>query len=275
MWTFSILGPRFADEKLASLSVESPTNLRTDEEFGLLVALWCGRIRDHIETENGAQEFCFGFRVGEIAIDLTGGRISNQGRFSLAGSQVKIAQSETDAAKKDGSAGAQLGINVGKWLSGLGKAEADLGGSVNRAISNTEQKERTYSQTSWRIADAGHNFWRVSGFGLNSDNVLENRLLGDEPLCHVIAERGATHIEVLVSFRCDLRDVWFKNEGSLKSQRDARFSEGDAERNRIAIASRICAIALGRTMSNGARKMDGTVILAEQGLLGIRQTDGN
>jgi hypothetical protein len=275
MWTFSILAPRFADEKLASLSVESPTNLRTDEEFGLLVALWCGRIRDHVETEAGAQDFCFGFRVGEIAIDLIGGRISNQGRFSLAGSQVKIAQLEMDAAKREGSAGAQLGINVGKWLSGFGKAEAELGGSLNKAISKTEQKERTYSHTSWRVADAGHNFWRVSGFGLNSDNVLENKLLGDEPICHIIAEHGATHIEVLVSFRCDLRDVWFQHERSLKSQSDARFSEEHDERNRIAIASRICAIALDRTASNTARKTDGTVILAEQGLLAIRQVDGS
>lgn len=275
MWTVSISAPYFADERLASLSVESPTNLRAIEEFGLLVALWCGRVRDHIKIEDGAHEFCFGFRVGELVVDLTGGRISNQGRFSLEGGQVKIAQSETDAAKREGSAGAELGINVGKWLGGFGKAEAALGGHLNRTVSKTEQKESTYSHTSWRIADAGHNFWRVFGLGLNSEGVLENRILGDEPICHIVAEQDSDHIEVLVSFRCDLRDVWFKREGTFKVIIDARFAAEHSERNRMAVASRICAIALDRTVSRAADKADGTVVLAKQELRAIRQVDGN
>ena len=87
MWSISILPPRFADEKLASLSVESPSNMRGDDEFGIIVALWCGKIWDRIEVDGTEHPFCFGFFAGEIVVDTSAGRLSNQGRLEVEASR--------------------------------------------------------------------------------------------------------------------------------------------------------------------------------------------
>src|SRR5882762_2612069 len=92
MWTISVASTEFADERLASLSVECPANLKSPDEFGLLVALWCGRVQDRIDTEAGPCEFSFGFQIGDVVINPTGGRISNQGRLQTEGGHLKVVE---------------------------------------------------------------------------------------------------------------------------------------------------------------------------------------
>lgn len=262
MWTVSTSSAHFADEKLASLSVECPTNLRTDRGFGLLVALWCGRVRDRIEVEGTLQEISFGFFAGEVAVDPNGGRISNGGRLEVEAGRFKVMQSETDQTKKEGKLGAQLGYDIGKWF-GLTKAAADVGGHLNRTISKTEQKDGEYYEVFWRVADAGHNFWRVFGVGLNAEGVLENKIMGDDPLCHIAVDQD-DQIEVLVSFRCDLRDLWFQLEASQPSK-DSRFTKEQEARNRNAVARLVVATALNRVViqsEDEAREQ--MVVLARQ-----------
>jgi hypothetical protein len=276
MWMISISPSEFADEKLASLSIESPTNLRNADEFGLLVALWCGRVRDVIDNEDGRYEFSFGFRVGEIVVESAGGRIGIEGRLKVEGGRIKIAQSEIDQAKKEGLGGLQLAISLSKWLGGIGKADINVGGQANRTLSTTEQKDSEYSQTFWRVADAGHNFWRIFGHGLNADSVLEHKIIGDEPICHIAVEQSSDSVELVVSFRCDLRDVWFQREGELSGITDGRFDKKQNERNRAAVAKRICSIALHRDRLGSNAANDRMVILARQALRAAReaQSDG-
>src|SRR6185295_10119375 len=107
---------------------------------------------------------------------------------------------EKDESKKGGTIEGGLGAEIGKWL-GIAKATASLGGHFNRTVSKTEQKDGEYYEVAWRIADAGHNFWRVFGTGLTADGVLENKIIGDEPLCF-IAPDSSESVEVVVSFRC-------------------------------------------------------------------------
>jgi hypothetical protein len=263
MWTISISSARFADEKLASLSVECPTNLVTDRDFGILVALWCGRIRDRININGGLHKFSFGFLAGEVVVEPSGGRISNESRLEVEAGRFKVVQSETDQTKNEGQLAAQLGFDIGKWF-GLAKAAADVGGHLNRTVSKTEQKDGEYYQVFWRVADAGHNFWRVFGIGLNAESVLENKIMGEEPLCYIAVD-GNQPIEVLVSFRCDLRDLWFQQEDLLQLTRDSRFSKEQDERNRHAIARRVVAIALNRTLNQSGRELtEQSVVLARQ-----------
>jgi hypothetical protein len=244
MWQVSISPAPFANEKLASLSIECPTNLLNDDGFGLLVALWCGQIRDQITVDGNPQQCTFGFLAGEVVVEPIGGRISNQGRLEVEAGRFKITQSETAQTKKDGSFGGQVGLDVGKLFS-LAKAAAEVGGHLNRTVSKTEQKNGEHYQVFWRVADAGHNFWRIFGVGLNSENVLENKILGEDPLCYILAE-GAGLVEVSVSLRCDLRDLWFDLNDKSYSPKDARFKKEQEEKNRIAIATRVVAMALNR-----------------------------
>jgi hypothetical protein len=269
MWSITISAPRFADEKLASLSIECPANMRTSDEFGLLVALWCGKISDLIKVDDALTAFSFGFFAGEIVVETSAGRISNQGRLELEACRFEKSQTETTQSKTDGNVGGQIGFELPK-LFGFGKATADLGGHLNRTVSKIEQREGKQFEIFWRVADAGFNFWRVFGTGINKENVLENKILGDMPLCHITRD-GAEAIEVTVSFRCDLRDLWFQREPLASERRDQRFDANQEERNRNAVASRVVARALNRNSLNAdAGGGRGTVILAKQKLKSIR-----
>jgi hypothetical protein len=273
MWTISTSLPEFADQKLASLSVESPSNLRAAEELGILVALWCGRVRDRIETTDGTYEFSFGFQIGDVVVEPTGGRISNQGRLKVEGPAIKIAKSEIDQAKKEGSIGGKLGIFLDKWLARIVKANVELSGRSNRSISKREQKDSESMQQSWRVADAGHNYWRVFGSPLNSESVLEHKIIGEEPICYVVATDDSDEIETLVSFRCDLRDLWFQRDDSVESPIDRQFARKQAERNRSAVSARVVALALHRTATDGNPKAsESEVILARQRLRAVRNS---
>ena len=272
MWTVSITSTQFADERLASLSIESPANLHTKEGLGLLVGLWCGRLHDEIQTDQGPLQFSVGFQVGEVVVEPNGGQISNRGRLQTTGGQLKVSQSEIDHAKKEGVAGGQLGVNLSKWIGSLAKADLDVGGKIERTTSQSEQRNREYVQHFWRVADAGHNFWRVYGLGLNQENVLEHKIIGDEPLCHILPELESDAIEVLVTFRCSPRDLSFQRTNASPISTDPRFSQRQAELNRAAVVGRIAAIAIGRTTKSvGSGIGEGDLILAKQTLRAVLQ----
>ncbi|WP_234686115.1 hypothetical protein [Bradyrhizobium monzae] len=272
MWTVSITSTQFADDRLASLSIESPANLHTKEGLGLLVGLWCGRLHDEVQTDQGTLQFSVGFQVGDVVVEPNGGQISNRGRLQTTGGHLKVSQSEIDHAKREGAAGGQIGVNLSKWIGSLAKADVDVGGKIERTTSHSEQKNREYVQHFWRVADAGHNFWRVYGLGLNQENVLEHKIIGDEPLCHILPELESDAIEVLVTFRCSLKDLWFQRTNAISIPTDPRFSQNQAEVNRSVVVARIAAIAISRTAKSGGSGIsEGDLILAKQTLRAARQ----
>jgi hypothetical protein len=272
MWTVSIATTQFADDRLASLSIESPANLHTKEGLGLLVGLWCGRLNDEVQTDQGPLQFSVGFQVGEVVVEPNGGQISNRGRLQTAGGHLKVSQSEIDYAKKEGGAGGQFGISLSKWIGSLASADVDIKGKIERTTSQSEQKNREYVRQFWRVADAGHNFWRVYGLGLNQEDVLEHKIIGDEPLCHILPELESDSIEVEVTFRCSLKDLWFQRTNVVPIPPDPRFSQKQAELNRAVVGARIAAIAISRTAKSGGSEIrEGDLILAKQILRAVRQ----
>jgi hypothetical protein len=275
MWTVSITSTKFANEKLASLSVESPANLHTHEGLGLLVGLWCGRLHDRIPIEDGMLEFAVGFQVGDVIVEPKGAQISNRGRLQTTGGHIKVATSETDQSKKHGSTGGQLGINLSKWIGSFAKADINLGGQLDRTISQSEQKNREFVQKFWRVADAGHNFWRVYGLDLNQDNVLEHKIIGDEALCHILPEPKSSSIDIVVTFKCSLKHLWFQRTSAIPARVDIRFDQKQSEINRAAVAARIAALAISRTTSiDGADVPDeGDVVLAMQSLRFVKKRE--
>lgn len=274
MWSTSITLTEFADDKLASISIESPSNLRSEEGIGLLVGLWCGRLVDRIQTQQGPSEFSIGFKVGEIAVEPTGGVIANTGRLAKEESYTKIVRSVTDQSERQRRLGGGIGISLTGLFGGHAKAEADIGGKLQNNTKSSEQRQREYVCASYRVADAGHNFWRVFGIGLNEDGVLEHRIIGDDPICYINAAQEQQEMTVRVVFRCSLHDLWFQRiEGrNALSRLDARFEEAQEERNREAVATRVVALALNKTTKDvqyPAR--DGEVVLAAQTLVAKRQ----
>jgi hypothetical protein len=220
-----------------------------------------------MQTDQGLLQFSVGFQVGEVVVEPTGGQISNRGRLQTTVGHLKVSQSEADHAKKEGEAGGHLGINFSKLIGNLGKADVNVGGRIAHTTSQSEQRNREYVQEVWRVADAGYNFWRVYGLGLNQENILEHKIIGDEPLCHILPELESDVIEVLVTFRCSLRDMSFQRTNAIPKSTDPRFSEKQSELNRAAVASRIAAIAISRTAKSGGSGIaEGDLILAQQGL---------
>ncbi|MGJ4911424.1 hypothetical protein [Bradyrhizobium sp. HKCCYLS2033] len=265
MWTVTITSTQFADDRLASLAVESPLNLHTKEGLGLLVGLWCGRLHGEVQTIHGPLLFSVGFQVGEVVVEPRGGQISNRGRLQTSVGHAKVSLSETDQVKKAGAIGGRLGVNLAKWISSPAKADLDVGGKVERSTAHSEHTSREYIQHYWRVADAGHNFWRVYGLGLNQENVLEHKIIGDEPLCHILPELDSEAIDVCVTFRCSLRDLWFQAVKSSQRPLDLRFTASQAELNRAAVAGRIAALALNRALDS-QENIEGNLVLARQAL---------
>ncbi|ABD06877.1 hypothetical protein RPB_2171 [Rhodopseudomonas palustris HaA2] len=273
MWAFSVGSPRFADERLASISVDSSANLLSENGFGIFVALWCGRIRERIEVNGQVQGVTFGFLSGELIVEPSCGRISNEGRLEVEAGRFKITQNESDQTKKDAAAGADVGFDIGK-IFGLSRVAVAAGAHLSRTISKTEQKDGEYYQVYWRVADAGHNFWRVHGIGLNADGVLENRIIGGTPLCFIVSD-SQDPIEISVSYRCDLRDLWFQRDEFAYFTTDARFERDQEERNRAAVAGRVVAIALNRRSGQSSLNSIGQIVtLARQKVRAEKNTLG-
>jgi hypothetical protein len=160
-------------------------------------------------------------------------------------------------------------------MGSFAKADASVGGQLERTISQSEQKNREYTQQFWRVADAGHNFWRVYGLGLNQEDVLEHKIIGDEPLCHILPELDSSSIEITVTFRCSLKDLWFQRTSTVPAPVDSRFDLRQSELNRAAVAARIAALAIGRSANiGGSVSSDGDIILARQTLAATRKKRG-
>ncbi|WP_257195962.1 MULTISPECIES: hypothetical protein [unclassified Bradyrhizobium] len=179
-WDIQVGEPRFAVPRVASLQTVSPRNAHAPDTIGIFVSLWCGR--DHVELgDDGLDWLSYGFRVGEIQIDVKNGRISHEGRYKQEFFRQKVDQNSKDTTTKEGKAGAILGFDIGRMF-GATKLGAELGGKLSAGSLVFEEKRGEYFQVIWRVADAGHNVWRLEGTGLNPEGVLENKIVGDEPL---------------------------------------------------------------------------------------------
>lgn len=275
MWTISITSTQFANEKLASISVESPANLHTSDGLGLLVGLWCGRLHNCVHISDGALEFAVGFHAGDIVVEPRGGQISNKGRLQASGGSLKIKQSDVDEATRHGEIGGHGGLDLSRWIGSLAKLDFAVGGKMDRSSSQSNQKTREFDQPFWRVADAGHNFWRVYGLGLNQENVLEHKIIGDEALCHIIPELEIEKIRISVTFRCSLRDLWFQRTNAPSRPLDLRFQREQEEINRAAVAARIAALAINRTSFGEKDSLaNADVVLARQTLQAVRKSFG-
>jgi hypothetical protein len=273
MWKISVSPARFADENLASLSLECPTNLQSPDELGLLVALWCGRARDIVRVGNRRIPFNFGFYAGEILVEPTGAYIKNEGRLSVEVGRLKIVQSESDRSSKAGKLAGGASFDLSKLL-GFGKISAEFGGVLDKVASRTEQVDGEYYQTYWRVADAGFNSWRVFGLGLNAENILEYKIIGDVPICFISPNEDETEIEVNISFRCDLRDLWVESEETKTLSTNLPAEIEQENRNRAAVAARVIARALNRhTAMVDLKSSEGLVVLARQKMRGAREMD--
>ncbi|MFL9502478.1 hypothetical protein ACJMQP_20650 [Rhodopseudomonas palustris] len=276
MWSISITSTQFANEKLASISVESPSNLHTSEGLGLLVGLWCGRLHDSIRTNEGSLlEFAVGFHAGDVVVDAKGGQISNKGRLQTTGGHLKVMQSDVDEATRHGEIGGQAGVDLTRWIGSLAKLDFAAIGKTNQTSSQSNKRTREYDQPFWRIADAGHNFWRVYGLGLNQENVLEHKIIGDEALCHILPELDVERIRVSVTFRCSLRDLWFQRTNASQLPVDIRFRREQDDINRAAVAARVAALAINRaSFGKDSFATNADVTLARQTLQATRTRPG-
>jgi hypothetical protein len=269
MWKITISPPRFADKNLASISLECPTNLRSTAELGLLLALWCGRAQHVVKVKGDSIPFNFGFFAGELVIEPKDAYIKNEGRLSVEAGRTKIAQSENEQTDKKGKLGADLGLNLASVF-GFGKMTGEVGGHLERVASRTERIDDEYYRVYWRLADAGFNSWRVFGFGLNPENILEYKVIGDAPICFVAPCEGVAAIEVNVTYRCDLRDLWFEADKKNTPRKDWKLDKDREKRNREAVSACVIARALNRH-SGQLDAGNGLVVLARQRLRALTE----
>jgi hypothetical protein len=269
-WKIQAEKPKFAISRLASLQAESPSNSQTDDEIGILVALWCGRENIQIDVEKTIHRFNVGFTVGELELSVKNGRISSQNRFTQEFYREKIDQNAKDTSTKEGKAGGFLGLDFSKFFSGA-KFSIEGGAKIARGSVNLEEKKGNYYRVYWRVADAGYNHWKCFGHGLNEHSVLENKILGDEILCFIIPEKDNDNVEILVRYYCDLQDLWFEYEHDAGML--AKVSE-KSHRNREVVASAIVA----RALNNSSRRDEGIsgrrlVLLCQQRIIAKRHLE--
>jgi hypothetical protein len=185
--------------------------------------------------------------------------------------EIKIVQSELTQSSKEGVMNGEGGLDIGDWFE-IAKASIKAEGHLKRTATTKVQKDGEYYQVFWRLADAGFNYWRAYGIGLNKEGILEQKIIGDKPLCYIASDqKNADTIMVDVKFQCDLRDLWLEREDKSIVFSDSRFDESQAEKNRIAVAKRICAIALNRAaLPLNAASGNAQVMLARQKLQATR-----
>ena len=269
-WKVQTEKPRFAISRLASLQVESPINSQTQEGLGVLVVLWCGRESIQVSVEAERRTFSFGFTVGELEVSIKNGRISAENRYKQEIYREKIDQNAKDTSTNEGKVGGAFGVDFSKFFLGA-KVGAEAAGNISKGSAVIEEKKGEYYRVYWRVADAGYKYWKCFGFGLNEDNVLENKILGEDVLCYVLPDAQKKEVHILVKYVSDLKDLWFRYEPEAGSNSSP---VNDFHRNRELVASAIIAKALNRS----SRRLEGTtrsrlVLLCQQRMVATRATE--
>ncbi|MFC1459345.1 hypothetical protein ACETIH_22095 [Microvirga arabica] len=254
-WMTASARPKFAVERIASVAAEVPTNVRTSEQgLGLLVGLWCGKDRIDLPLEADTHTLAFGFTTGEIVVDVKGGWISTKDRFKQESYRQKRDEKSTQTASRDQKGGVGVGLGISK-IANILQLCIDAEAKTSRGLVSLEEIHGEYYHVIWRVADAGHNFWRVFGHGLNEDGVLEHKVLGDEVLCTVVPDPGCSRVDISVTFRCDIRDLWIKTEKiSSQSGASSAVNQKVLEWNK----QKISAAILNKALKRRSREITGS-----------------
>ncbi|UFZ06125.1 hypothetical protein LQG66_07425 [Bradyrhizobium ontarionense] len=248
-WKVRLGQPKFAAPRLASLQAASPSNAHSPETIGIFVALWCGRDMFDLSTNSG-EWLSYGFRIGEIRVDVKGGFISPQGRFKLEFCREKIDQTASRIAARGGPSRRTLSASLKQ-------------DQISRGSQVYEEKRGEFFRVVWRVADAGHNTWKVFGDGLNAENVLEHKIIGDDPLFFVEPNDDADEVRVTVSYFGDLFGLWIDEQ--------AGAAKLNGSESGLRTKQAICAAVLAKSLrtsddSQGER----FVLLCQQRLIATR-----
>jgi hypothetical protein len=259
-------------ERIASLQAESPINARSNNELGLLVSLWCGRDILEVPAHDAKQSYSFGFTAGEVQIDIKNGNISTTNRYKQEFYREKVDRSLVKKKGRKAKGGLSWSFGLSHFLP-RSKISTEI--SAANEANELQTNKNEYWQVFWRVADHGIRTWRVYGAGLNEDNVLENRILGDEILCFVVPDETASMVEITVSFRCDIRDLWFHPERPANRAKIFQKSV-PIERNKEAVASVLLSKSLNRRSVGGESGADERfVTLCKQRLVLKKQRVAN
>jgi len=257
-WKVQLGEPKFAMPQIASLQAASPRNSHSPESIGIFVSLWCGRDVFDLSPNSG-DWLSYGFRIGEVQVEVKGGVISHEGRFKQEFLRERVDQ----IAKRSAASGA-----LAPESSQLEGSLAFKGNNISRGSQFVEEKRGEYFRVVWRVADAAHNTWRVFGDGLNHEGVLENRLIGDDPLFFVEPHEDIDEIRVTVSYFVDLFGLWvdetFRGDGTNGADGGLRA--------RQAVSAAILAKALRKSgIKSGNTNSERLVLLCQQRLTATKR----
>jgi hypothetical protein len=250
-WEILLGEPKFAAPALASLQAASPHNAHSPDAIGVFVSVWCGR--DYVKLDGGSIGWlAYGFRIGEIQIEVKNGVISHEGRLKQEFFREKIGQKAKDATKSGA-----LGFDLSKAF-GTGEIANKSGEKISSGSVFLEEKHGEYFRIIWRVADAGHNTWRLFGEGLNPDGILENKIMGEEPLFFVEPRSDADQIQINIKYFGDLFGLWVD---------EVPFRGGsnsvDVARSKEAVAAAILAKSLRKVNEHDSGRL---VLLCQQRL---------
>lgn len=273
-WNVVERPPQYALDRLASLRVEAPTNARNSDSIGLLVSLWCGRVRSHILVGGQPLYFSYGFKIGEVAVHAKEGSIAVNGRFQKEFYRKEITSTTKKSRNLDGKGGLSLTAGFASILSYL---PTSISGELSLAAGqhSIDSSDGKYFHVLWRVADSGHNFWTVFGTGLNDDNVLEHKILGDDVLCFINRNNSSRGISIEVEYRCELRNIWVGDfSRGQTEQQDGRRGVDLFGRNKEAIFSTVLAKSIRSTVDKENNLYEiGVITLASQKLFATHVGD--
>lgn len=195
-----------AFKELASVNIDIPQNAINDDSVGILVGLWCQK--EEITAQMGQDKVSvnFGFHSGDLYIHSKNCRILNSGRFKETAYEEEVNKESKDSIQK--AAQIEGGIDVSSLLTFIPFLQSKFGGKMAKEQLSLESQSGKYYLTVWRCADAGRNFWRLHGIGLNEHHVLENKILGDEILCYVSPDNRDRYFIIEACFVVDLKNLW-------------------------------------------------------------------
>jgi hypothetical protein len=237
--------PENAIAELCSVSVDAPSQLRTQDGFHLLVGAWFDVMKDSFDINGDQVQVSFGLKAAKLTVghcDNT--RIAMNDRHEPIVYREKITLNEKDSTEKSGEAGGGVSVETPKsW--GFASFVAKLGGDYKRAVQSVQTKTGEFERVYRRFWNPGHNYWRALGASPieGESEVLDEQIIGAEPLCRIIQDGESAEIEVSIS--TSLGDLWLDYDGLD----DAELSEAKA--NRTAVCKAIFARGIN---TKGRRK---------------------
>ncbi|MDJ0686719.1 MAG: hypothetical protein QNJ84_18705 [Alphaproteobacteria bacterium] len=256
---FTIHDPENPVEALASIMVEAMTQFQHVDRFGLSVGAWFNKVQEEIPTPSGVKMMEFGLASAHIEVETRVGGIPLNPRYERIVYSKNYSSTERSESEKSGNTAGGVDGETPPWLRHL-TLQAKASGQWRQAVSEEQVGEGAFVRHYKDVWQVSIRCWGLAAVVLNEDRpALQERMIGDDPLCDVTFDDGAA--DVTVSLIVTRPDIWVA--GEKRTLMGGLFNTDTANRDAVfralfakALERRAAAIGLVSEDANEVESSD-------------------